>query len=78
LVAIATVQPSALAMDQPLIAAVGRTVPAVFAPWRTMVGGAIVFYLLVGMVVAAGLHLMQQHLRRQEQSLQDKGQALNN
>ncbi|MBV2163422.1 MAG: diguanylate cyclase [Comamonas sp.] len=78
LVAIATVQPSALAMDQPLIAAVGRTVPAVFAPWRTMVGVAIVFYLLVGMVVASGLHLMQQHLRRQEQSLQDKGQALNN
>ena len=78
LVAIATVQPAALAMDEPLVAAVGRMVPAVFAPWRTTVWVAIVFYLLVGMVVVSGLRLMQQHLRRQEQSLLDKDQALNN
>ncbi|VUZ27955.1 Uncharacterised protein [uncultured Comamonas sp.] len=78
LVAIHTVRPTALGMDVPLVVAVGRMVPAVFAPWWTLFWAGIAFYLLVGMVVASGLHLMQQRLRRQEQSLQDKGQALNN
>lgn len=78
LVALQEVRPSALDMDYPLVVAVGRSLPAVFATWYTMLWAALAFYVLVGMGVALGLRLMQQHLRRQEQSLQDKNQALDN
>lgn len=76
LVALQTVQPAALGMDAPLIVAIGRTVSAVFAPWWTLLWVVVAFYFLAGMVVVLGLYLMQQRLRRQEQSLQDKDRAL--
>lgn len=78
MVAITTVQPADLPMNQALVVAVGRTLPAIFASWRTTVWVTLAFYLLVGMVVVFGLRVMQQNLRSQEQSLLDKDQALSN
>ncbi len=65
-------------MNQALVVAVGRTLPAIFASWRTDGVGDPGVYLLVGMVVVFGLRVMQQNLRSQEQSLLDKDQALSN
>lgn len=76
LVAITLVQPEGLTMSHPLVVAVGRMVPAIFASWRTTVWVAVAFYVLVGVVVVFGLRFMQQNLRRQEQFLHDKDQAL--
>lgn len=78
LVAVHAVQPAGLDLDHHLVVAVGRSVRAVFSSWRVLLWSALAFYVLVGLGVAHGLHLMQQHLRRQEQSLQDKNQALDN
>ncbi len=78
MVAITTVQPAGLPMNHVLVVAVGRTLPAIFASWRTTVWVTLAFYLLVGMVVVFGLRVMQQNLRSQEQSLLDKDQALSN
>ena len=56
MVAMATIQPAALAMDKPLVAAVGRDMNALFADWKHEVlktcglFGAVALSLLLGLV----------------------------
>jgi diguanylate cyclase (GGDEF)-like protein/PAS domain S-box-containing protein len=76
MVALQRVQLSQLGLQLPLVVAVGRSLPAVFAAWHAVALGALALYVVVGIGVALGLRLMQQHLRRQEKSLQAKDQAL--
>ncbi|MGB7422014.1 MAG: diguanylate cyclase [Comamonas sp.] len=72
LVALRTVQPAELHMDQPLIVAVGRDVPAIFAMWRTHLWRAVLGWLLVGAAAAAALAWQQ----RKSRQLQRRQEAL--
>lgn len=80
-VALRTVQPAELHMDQPLIVAVGRDVQAVFALWRTHLWRTVLSWLFVGTVAAAALAWQQrksrQMQRRQEalETREEEGQA---
>jgi len=72
LVALRTVQPAELHMDQPLIVAVGRDVPAIFAMWRSHLWRAVLGWLLVGAAAAAALTWQQ----RKSRQLQQRQEAL--
>lgn len=71
-VALRTVQPDELRMDQPLIVAVGRDVQAIFAMWRTHLWRTVLGWLLVGAAAAAALAWQQ----RKSRQLQQRQQAL--
>lgn len=72
LVALRTVQPAELHMDQPLIVAVGRDVPAIFAMWRSHLWRTVLGWLLVGAAAAAALAWQQ----RKSRQLQQRQEAL--
>ena len=72
LVALRTVQPAELHMDQPLIVAVGRDVPAIFAMWRSHLWRTVLGWLLVGAATAAALAWQQ----RKSRQLQRRQEAL--
>ena len=73
LVALRTVQPAALRMDQPLIVAVGRDERGIFAAWRTGLWHTALGWLLAGAAAAAGLAWVQ----RKSRQLQRRQEALN-
>ena len=77
LVALRTVQPAALHMDQPLIVAVGRDEKAIFAAWRTHLWRLLFGWLLVGAAAAVGLAWLQykgRQLQRQQEMLSAREQ----
>lgn len=76
LVALQAVQLPHLSAQAPLVVAVGRSLTAVFAAWHMVALAALALYVLLGLGIALSLHRMQQRLRRQEQTLQAKDQAL--
>jgi diguanylate cyclase (GGDEF)-like protein len=63
MVAYRTIQPDALRMDQPLYLAVSRDLHAVLAPWRQLTALYSTAYAVVGLLLVAGLLLLQRHQR---------------
>ncbi|QXL83288.1 diguanylate cyclase domain-containing protein [Comamonas sp. NLF-1-9] len=74
IVALRTLQPPELHMDKPLVIAVGRDVPAVYADWRSDVASALLLWL-VGNLLAAAALLWVQRKQRQRQREQDEQAA---
>lgn len=63
MVAYRTIQPAALRMDQPLYLAVSRDLGAVLAPWRQLTALYFSAYAVVGLLLIAGLLLLQRQQR---------------
>lgn len=72
IVALHTVQPASLQMDQPLIAAVGRNQSSIFAMWTTRLWRTAIGWLLAGLAAAAGL----MWVLRRDRALQARQRAL--
>lgn len=72
IVALRTVQPASLSMDQPLIAAVGRDESSIFAAWTTRSWRTAIGWLLAGLAAAAALARLQ----RKDRQLQARQRAL--
>ncbi|MEO5844193.1 MAG: diguanylate cyclase [Caldimonas sp.] len=54
--ALSQIAPPSLAMDKPLVIAVSRAIPELFAPWRKQALADLTFFALLGAGVAFGLY----------------------
>ncbi|MEO8312688.1 MAG: PAS domain-containing protein, partial [Caldimonas sp.] len=54
--ALSQISPPSLAMDKPLVIAVSRSLPELFAPWRKQALGDMTFFALLGAGAAFGLY----------------------
>lgn len=63
-----TIQPTALAMDKPLVVAVSRGWDALFAPWQREIRNQLLAYLLLVLLSAAGLFIFLRQRARQRVS----------
>lgn len=72
IVALRTVRPPGLEMDQPLIAAVGRGEASIYAAWTGHLWRTVTGWLLAGLAAAAGLAWLQ----RKDRQLQAQQRAM--
>lgn len=67
MMALRTLQPAALHMDQPLVIAVGRDIDAIFQEWRRNATVQAGLFVLFAIAAAVGLFVYQQRRRKLEQ-----------
>jgi len=72
IMALRTVQPAALHMDQPLVVLDGRNTDAVLVPWKRLMQGRVVELLLAGLCSSIGLALWQRNRRHARSALMEK------